>query len=251
MDFYDLKNAFLVGVFMAFMIGPVFFMLLKTSVLKGARAAIAFDIGVILGDISFMLIAYFGSRSLLEQIKDDPRLFLIGGLVLVIYGLITYLDKNNKKEAEAPDVTLPESNNYIKLLLKGFFLNFINVGVLAFWLGLIVVIGPTYDMNPKYLFWYFGTVILGYALTDLAKGIQSIMIADLSNEQTVKAMAADVALNSVCLVLVFDDTSDISKYSGRIEGAMANTAKRAAKYEAFSAAMHGSVTRLPDFSACM
>ncbi len=169
MDFYDFKNAFLVGVFMAFMIGPVFFMLLKTSVLKGARAAIAFDIGVILGDVSFMLIAYFGSRSLLEKIKDDPRLFLIGGLVLIIYGLITYLDKNNKKEAEAPDVQLPESNNYLKLLLKGFFLNFINIGVLAFWLGLIVVIGPTYDMNPRYLFWYFATVILGYALTDLGK----------------------------------------------------------------------------------
>ncbi|WBX71339.1 LysE family translocator [Tenacibaculum retecalamus] len=169
MDFYDLKNAFLVGVFMAFMIGSVFFMLLKTSVLKGARAAIAFDIGVILGDISFMLIAYFGSRSLLEQIKDDPRLFLIGGLVLIIYGLITYLDKNNKKESQAPDVVIPENNNYIKLLFKGFFLNFINIGVLAFWLGLIVVVGPTYDMNPKYLFWYFGTVILGYALTDLAK----------------------------------------------------------------------------------
>ncbi|QXP73252.1 LysE family transporter [Tenacibaculum sp. AHE15PA] len=169
MDFYDFKNAFLVGVFMAFMIGPVFFMLLKTSVLKGARAAIAFDIGVILGDISFMLIAYFGSRSLLEKIKDDPRLFLVGGLVLIIYGLITYLDKNNKKESEAPDVVLPASNNYIKLLLKGFFLNFINIGVLAFWLGLIVVVGPTYDMNPKYLFWYFGTVILGYAVTDLGK----------------------------------------------------------------------------------
>ncbi|WP_271407022.1 LysE family translocator [Tenacibaculum soleae] len=169
MDFYDFKNAFLVGVFMAFMIGPVFFMLLKTSVLKGARAAIAFDIGVILGDISFMLIAYFGSRSLLEKIKDDPRLFLIGGLVLIIYGLITYLDKNNKKEAEAPDVALPESNNYFKLFLKGFFLNFINIGVLAFWLGLIVVVGPIYDMNPRYLFWYFATVILGYAFTDLGK----------------------------------------------------------------------------------
>ncbi|CAM1338998.1 LysE family translocator [Tenacibaculum aestuarii] len=169
MDFYDFKNAFLVGVFMAFMIGPVFFMLIKTSILKGARAAIAFDLGVILGDISFMLIAYFGSRSLLEKIKDDPRLFLIGGLVLIVYGLITYLDKNNKKEAEAPDVALPESNNYLKLLLKGFFLNFINIGVLAFWLGLIVVIGPTYDMNPKYLVWYFGTVIAGYMIADLGK----------------------------------------------------------------------------------
>ena len=112
---------------------------------------------------------YFGSKSLLEKIKDDPRLFLIGGLILIVYGLITYLDKNNKKEVQAPEVEIPESNNYLKLLLKGFALNFINVGVLAGWLGIIVVVGPTLNMNPTYMFWYFATVILGYALTDLGK----------------------------------------------------------------------------------
>ncbi|WP_422089726.1 LysE family translocator [Tenacibaculum ovolyticum] len=170
MDFYDLKDAFFIGFVMSFMIGPVFFMLIKTSILKGARAAIAFDIGVILGDISFMLIAYYGSRSLLEKIKDDPRLFLVGGLILIVYGLITYLDKNNKKEGEAvPEVKIIESNNYLKLLLKGFALNFINVGVLATWLGVIIVIGPTLDMNPTSIFWYFATILLGYALTDLGK----------------------------------------------------------------------------------
>ncbi|TVZ56240.1 threonine/homoserine/homoserine lactone efflux protein [Lutibacter sp. Hel_I_33_5] len=169
MDFYDLKNAFFIGFFMSFMIGPVFFMLLKTSILKGIRAAIAFDIGVILGDITFILIAYFGSRSLLEKIKDDPRLFFIGGLVLIIYGLITYLDKNNKKEMEEPQVEIPESNNYFQLMIKGFFLNFINVGVLAFWLGTVLVIGPSLDMNSTHIFWYFAVVILGYAISDIGK----------------------------------------------------------------------------------
>ncbi|MDY0780587.1 LysE family translocator [Tenacibaculum sp. IB213877] len=169
MDFNTFKNAFLVGIFMAFMIGPVFFMLIKTSILKGARAAMAFDLGVILGDISFMCIAYFGSRSLLEKIKDDPRLFLIGGLVLIIYGLITYLDKNNKKEVDDSKIAVPAGKNYFKLTLNGFLLNFINIGVLAFWLGLLVVVGPTLDMNPRSIFWYLATVILGYALTDLVK----------------------------------------------------------------------------------
>ena len=171
MDFYDFKNAFLIGFFMAFMIGPVFFMLIQTSILKGARAAIAFDLGVILGDVSFILIAYYGSRTLLEKIKDDPRLFFIGGLVLIIYGLITYFDKQNKKEAleSAKIVEVPIKNNYIKLFFKGYFLNFINVGVLAGWLGVVVVVGPTLDMNPTSIFWYFTTVIIGYMLTDLGK----------------------------------------------------------------------------------
>mgnify|MGYP000154694342 FL=1 len=170
MDFYDIKNAIFFGFFLSFMIGPVFFMLIQTSILKGARAAIVFNVGVILGDVVFIVIAYLGSRRLLEQIKDDPRLFFIGGLILVIYGLITYLDKSNKKEAEAtPTIDILVSNNYVKLLFKGFFLNFINIGVLGFWLGLIVVIGPTLNMNPTHIFWYFTTIVISYFVTDLGK----------------------------------------------------------------------------------
>lgn len=183
MDIYDFKNAFLIGFFMAFMIGPVFFMLIQTSILKGARAAISFDIGVILGDITFILIAYYGSRSLLEKIKDDPRLFFIGGLVLIIYGLITYFDKQNKKEAlsDAKIADVPIKNNYIKLFFKGYFLNFINVGVLAFWLGTVLVIGPTLKMNESAIFWYFATIILGYAVTDLGK---ILLAKQLKNRMT-------------------------------------------------------------------
>lgn len=170
MDIYHVKNAFFIGVFMSFMIGPVFFMLIKTSILKGARAAVAFDLGVICGDIAFMLMAYFGSRRLLEEIKDDPRLFLVGGFVLVIYGIITYLDKSNKKEGnEEEKVEVAKGNNYFKLFINGFLLNLINVGVLAFWLGVLVVIGPVLNMNPTSIFWYLTVVIIGYAVTDLGK----------------------------------------------------------------------------------
>ncbi|MFY0604017.1 MAG: LysE family translocator [Flavobacteriaceae bacterium] len=168
MDFYNIKNAILFGFFLSFMIGPVFFMLIQTSIIKGARAAIAFNVGVILGDVAFIVIAYYGSRHLLERIKDDPRLFFIGGLILIVYGVITYLDKSGKKEAEA-SMELPANNNYFKLILKGFFLNFINIGVLAFWLGLIVVIGPTLDMNPTHIFYYFTIIIVSYFVTDLGK----------------------------------------------------------------------------------
>lgn len=182
MDFYDFKNAFLIGFFLAFMIGPVFFVLIKTSILKGARAAIVFDLGVILGDIVFMLIAYYGSRTLLEKIKDDPRLFIVGGLVLIVYGLITYLDKNNKKEVEGnEEVKIPVNNNYIRLFFNGFFLNFINIGVLIFWLGMIVVIGPTLDMNPTSILYYFGTVLLGYFITDIGK---ILLAKQLKNKMT-------------------------------------------------------------------
>ncbi len=169
---------------MSFMIGPVFFMLIQTSILKGARAAIAFDLGVILGDVSFILIAYYGSRSLLEKIKDDPRLFFIGGFVLIIYGLITYFDKQNKKDAieSAKTIEVPiVKNNYLKLFLKGYFLNFINIGVLAFWLGTVLVIGPTLNMNQSAIFSYFGVIILAYFVTDIGK---IVLAKQLKNKMT-------------------------------------------------------------------
>ena len=168
MDIYHVKNAILFGFFLSFMIGPVFFMLIQTSILKGARAAIAFNLGVILGDVAFIVIAYFGSRHLLERIKDDPRLFFIGGLILIVYGTITYLDKSEKKELQE-SLNLSTNINYFKLILKGFFLNFINIGVLALWLGLIVVIGPALDMNPTSIFYYFTIIITSYFITDLGK----------------------------------------------------------------------------------
>ena len=169
MTFNEIKEAVFIGFFLAFMIGPVFFMLIQTSIIKGARAAIMFDFGVILGDIVFILIAYFGSKSLLEEIKDDPRLFYIGGLILLIYGIITYLDKSQKTTIQDETLVLPEKTNYFKLFLKGFFLNFINIGVLAFWLGMIVVVGSNLEMNPQKIFNYFSVILLSYLITDIGK----------------------------------------------------------------------------------
>jgi threonine/homoserine/homoserine lactone efflux protein len=169
MTFFELKEAILIGFFLSFMIGPVFFMLIQTSIIKGARAALSFDLGVVLGDVIFILIAYYGSKSLLEEIKDDPRLFWIGGLILLVYGLVTYLDKSQKRVIQDETLVLPEKTNYKKLFLKGFFLNFINVGVLAFWLGLIVVVGSNLQMNPAKIFNYFTVIIASYFITDIGK----------------------------------------------------------------------------------
>ena len=54
--------------------------------------------------------------------------------------------------------------SYISLYFKGFFLNFINIGVLGFWLAMIVILGPSLEMQPQPLFQYFGVVLLGYFL---------------------------------------------------------------------------------------
>lgn len=164
----DILKAIPIGFGLAFMIGPVFFMLIQTSILKGARAAIVFDLGVILADITFILFAYFGSHQFLTKIKDEPNLFFIGGGILFIYGLGMALQKQQKSTIQ-DEINLPSKNNYIGLILKGFFLNFINIGVLTFWLLMIVGVGPSLDMNESRIFWFFTTIIIAYFITDIGK----------------------------------------------------------------------------------
>ena len=51
--------AILYGFLLAFAVGPIFFILIETSITKGFRCALTFDLGAITADIVFILIAFF------------------------------------------------------------------------------------------------------------------------------------------------------------------------------------------------
>lgn len=165
--FADILLAVPLGLLLAFTIGPVFFVLLETAITKGFRAAMAFDIGVVVADALFILFVYFTTNSLLTEIKDDPKLFFTGGLIMMAYGLISFikLKKDFKKvmdNKENAHLVVPEKVNYTALFIKGFLLNFINIGVLGFWLGIIIVFGPKLDMNANRILVFFTSIILVY-----------------------------------------------------------------------------------------
>lgn len=171
---HDILKAIPLGFFLSVMPGAVFFVLLETSVLKGFKAAIAFDLGAVTSDIVFILIAYFSSYKLLEKIKDEPGLFIFGGIIMLTYGIISFLKigKTNKNELvddAAKDIINKARKNYFSLFAKGFLLNFINIGVLLFWLGIIITWGPQLDLNPSRMFVFFASVIGTYFILDIGK----------------------------------------------------------------------------------
>lgn len=159
------------GLFLAFLLGPVFFVLLETAAIKGFRAAISFDLGVILADIVFLFIAYFSTTKLLERIKDDPALFIFGGMILTTYGVMSFLQTKKvlQTEEETPEIRKLGKSDYFGLFAKGFLLNFINIGVLGFWLGVIIVFGPKLDMEMERISVFFGAVLITYLIVDVAK----------------------------------------------------------------------------------
>jgi len=167
----DILSAIPLGFFLSFMIGPVFFVLLETSVVKGFKAAIVFDLGVVLADIIFIIIAFFSSYRLIQSIKNDPALFIFGGFVMLTYGIISFA-KNNKELKKSIDEIDPkelEKTNYLSLFIKGFFLNFINIGVLGFWLAILITVGPQLELQTSRMLTFFSTLIVTYFITDIFK----------------------------------------------------------------------------------
>jgi threonine/homoserine/homoserine lactone efflux protein len=183
----DIISAIPLGFFLSFMIGPVFFVLLETSVVKGFKAAIIFDLGVVLADIIFILIAYFSSYRLIQSIKDDPALFIFGGLVMLTYGIISFVKNRNesKKDFDEEDPKELEKNNYFSLFIKGFFLNFINIGVLGFWLAILITIGPQLELKASRMITFFTTLIATYFITDICKILAAKQLRNKLNPKNI------------------------------------------------------------------
>jgi len=165
----DVLAAIPFGIILAFTIGPVFFVLLETSATKGFKSAIIFDCGVMLADIIFILIAFYSTNKLLDKIKDDPNFLIFGGVLLVSYGVISFIKTSQSFRLIVREYHRVEfKKNYGKLFLKGFLLNFINIGVLLGWLGFIII-GNSITESKNGVIVFLSTILIVYFIVDLLK----------------------------------------------------------------------------------
>lgn len=157
------------GIILSFTIGPVFFVLLETSATKGFKSALIFDCGVIIADAFFILVAFYSTSKLLDKVKDDPSFLIFGGVLLAVYGFISFIKTSKSFRAIVRDYhTVEIKKNFGKLFIKGFLLNFINIGVLLGWLGFIVI-GNSLTETTQDLWVFLGTILAVYFLVDLLK----------------------------------------------------------------------------------
>ncbi len=195
----DILLAIPMGILLCFMIGPVFFVLLETAAVKGFRAAFVFDLGVVTADFVFIGVAYFSSYRLINNLKDEPALFIFGGLIMVTYGVISFLKL--KKSAKTIDETIEVElikKNYGSLYFKGFLLNFINVGVLGFWLLIFLTFGPSLQLKTSRLVVFFTSVIATYLVVDI---IKMLLAKRLKSKMTATNILRIKQITSVMLIV--------------------------------------------------
>ena len=157
------------GFLLAFAIGPVFFTLIETSITKGFKAAVFFDLGALFSDVLFILIAFFSTNQILEKVKDDPALLIFGGVVLIAFGVISYIRTSKSFiKIVREHYSVSTKKNHGGLFLKGFLLNFVNFGVLAGWIATIVIAQAVTTHKNGVLF-FLATVMITLFTTDLLK----------------------------------------------------------------------------------
>lgn len=146
-------------------IGPVFFLLVETSLSRGPKHALSLDFGVIVADILCIVAAYFSSQDIIHIIDQYPSFYRISAFIIFIYGVFMIVSKT-KMHISGEDRLIHQ--NYFKTFLNGFLLNILNIGVVLFWLVTVIFIRKNYPETELFLL-YITVVILTYLGIDLAK----------------------------------------------------------------------------------
>ncbi len=188
-----------IGFLLSVMVGPVFFILLETSITKGIRAALALDIGVFISDILYILFAL----SFVDQISsinsgENKLIFgFIGGSIFIIYGTFYFF-----KKSKMADLTLEAENtskevaaapkDYLLLGLKGFILNIANPAVIFYWLSILSLAAqsvPDNTKNPNTWILLFISILLGtYFSIDVLKVFTAKRLRTLVNQNLLNAL---------------------------------------------------------------
>ena len=155
------------------MLGPAFFVLLETSIRKGIRAALAFDAGVFISDLVYIVIAYVFVKQVagLTSGWDNALIKFIGGALFILYGVYSYRKKVKEHTFDETKDKLRYSKDYWILFVKGLILNLANPLVIFYWFS-VMALGKT-DSKDAFtgwdMFFYISIILLVFFSIDVLK----------------------------------------------------------------------------------
>jgi threonine/homoserine/homoserine lactone efflux protein len=161
-------NGIKFGVVLAFLVGPVFFTILQTSVEKGFWKGALVAFGVSLSDILCVVICYFGLIQFLQEPRFRVYMAYIGGGILVVFGIYYVVVKGRKKTETVVEST--ETKGFFRHIIKGFLINGLSPSVIIFWIGTVSVTTLNFGYSRGLdFFLFFAAVLITVLTTDLIK----------------------------------------------------------------------------------
>lgn len=179
------------GFILSIMVGPVFFVLLETSIRKGIKAAIAFDLGVLLNDICYIAIAFMFYHQV-EQLQtgnDNSIVRLIGGALFIAYGIYNFMKKVQDIVIETDKTITHSVRGYVLLGLKGFLLNLANPMVVFYWFSVMTLGAEDAEQNGNaYMFLFLATILITFFSIDLLKIVGAKSLRPLVTPRLLKGL---------------------------------------------------------------
>ncbi len=160
----------ILGLTLAFLIGPAFITLVQTSIHQGLKSGLLFAAGISLSDITLIFLSYLGAIQILTDESNQFIVGIIGGIILIVFGLITFFKKYKVKTHRGIEVKLTVTGGgRIRYMLKGFFMNILNPFLLIFWLGVMSFVSARFGVGTKEVVVFFTAAITMVFLTDTVK----------------------------------------------------------------------------------
>lgn len=161
------------GLVLSVMLGPAFFLLLETSIRKGIRSALAFDAGVLISDIIYIVVAYvfFQQVEDLSHGSDNAMIRLIGGALFIAYGLLTFFKKVKSIQTSINSTTRVNAGHYWVLFVKGLLLNLANPLVVFYWFSVMALgkSGSETVFTGWDMFLFIAVILITFFTIDLLK----------------------------------------------------------------------------------
>lgn len=202
----------LFGVLLSFLIGPVFFILLETSIKKGVKPALFIDLGVLLSDILYLIAAYFFAQKILESLHENSYIKYIAAGVFIFMGIISILKKQPPQKVNSIDIDIDsldtpsevdsiifKKRTYLTYILKGIGLNAINPGVLVYWIAACTTATDELHIPEHLLVYYFIATLATMFGIDVLK---IYFASKLKNKLTPK-MLHRIGIVVGCILVVF------------------------------------------------
>lgn len=162
-----------IGLILSIMLGPAFFVLLETSIRKGIKSALAFDAGVLLSDIVYIIIAYVFLKEVSQLADGDNNSLIkaVGGALFVGFGFYTFRKKINETKLDLLETKELYSRDYWMLFVKGVILNLANPLVVFYWFSVMTAGKP--ETPDEYAGWhmmlYLGVILITFFSIDVLK----------------------------------------------------------------------------------
>ena len=160
------------GLMVSVALGPVFFLLIDTSIQRGFKKALGFSLGALSSDIFLVIVLYAGTAKWLIHLIESPYLKFGGGLLFVLFGLAYILIRSRHpilKRKPGPQ------------FLKGLVINTVNPAVPVFWFAVISMVTHEFQGSLFQAILFFSGTFITTGLLNLIKIIVAGKIRKFMN----------------------------------------------------------------------